>query len=142
MKEHWKLLNSRGSLKRRPYFFAFSGIVLLWIPGGYLLREVLLTKEYVSSFYLEITFAWELLILGVITPFSVWRSRDIGISGWWVLVFWLLPFFDLNFMYILSKYMGLVVSGGVLWPALFLDLIAIVLIATLLFSKSKNEENN
>lgn len=69
-----------GRLKRRPYIFAFFGVGLLAVFGGYILREVLFSNDYLSPFYLEITFLWSLLLLWVLTPFAAQRSRDIGIS--------------------------------------------------------------
>ncbi|MCB1865135.1 MAG: DUF805 domain-containing protein [Chromatiales bacterium] len=135
MRQGWRLLSPGGRLKRRPYFLAVLGIGLLGVSGGYLVQHLLLREDYVSPCYLEITFLWGLLILGAITPFSVQRARDIGISGWWVSFLWLPPFFDLKFILILSKYTGAGISGHLFWLALLVGVTSLIVTATLFFQK-------
>ncbi|MEW8073347.1 MAG: DUF805 domain-containing protein [Candidatus Thiodiazotropha endolucinida] len=140
--EKWQILNPEGRLKRRPFFYRVVVVVFLAVVGGYLLREALTTKEGISPYYLEITFSWSIIILGLLTPFAVQRCRDIGIAVWWVLLLWLSPFSDLRFILIVSEYTGTDISGRMLWPATFTALIVIVFIVMLFFSRSSNNANN
>lgn len=141
MREGWQLLNPEGRLKRRPFFYRFIVVGLIAVIGGYLLRETLVSKNEISPYYLEITFIWSLIVLGLLTPFAIQRSRDIGISGWWVLLLWLLPLSDLKLMLIISKYTELSIRGNVLWAATITALMGLVFMTILFFSRSGNNAN-
>jgi uncharacterized membrane protein YhaH (DUF805 family) len=109
---------------------------LIAVAGGYFLREALTTNNEISPYYVEITFIWRMIVLGLLTPFAMQRSRDIGISRWWVLLIWLSPLSDFKFLIIVSEYTEININGKMLWLATIIALMGFVYMITLFFSRS------
>jgi uncharacterized membrane protein YhaH (DUF805 family) len=140
--ESWHFLNPDGRLKRRPYFYRFVFLVLFAIFGGYLLRKTLVFNNEISPYYLELTFLWGIIILGFLTPLAVQRCRDIGISIWWVVIFWFSPLSNIKLSLLISKYTGATLSEMAIWATSYIASIVVVFAAILFFSRSVNNANH
>ncbi|ODB84903.1 hypothetical protein A3194_14145 [Candidatus Thiodiazotropha endoloripes] len=140
--ESWQYLNPEGRLKRLPYLYRFIALSLLAIIGGYFLREILVSDNDISPYYLEMSFAWSIIILALLTPLAIQRCRDIGVSVWWVIILWLSPFSSLKFYIIVSEYTGLTISGKVLMVSSFLALLVLIFVVMLFFSRSTLNASN
>jgi uncharacterized membrane protein YhaH (DUF805 family) len=137
--ESWHYLNPEGRLKRLPYLYRFITLSLLAIIGGYFLREILVSDNDISPYYLEISFVWSVIILALLTPLAIQRCRDIGVSVWWVIILWLSPFSSLKFYIIISEYSGLSISGKALMVSSFLALLVLTFVVMLFFSRSRHK---
>ena len=114
---------------------------MLALVGAYFLRKALAFNNEISPYYLEITFIWSMIVLGLLTPLAIQRSRDIGISTRWVILLWLLPLSDLKFILIVNKYTDISISGKALWLTTVIALIGFVFLIMLFFSRSDDNAN-
>ncbi|MCG7937614.1 MAG: hypothetical protein N0C88_01990 [Candidatus Thiodiazotropha lotti] len=128
-------------MKRRPYFVSFLIVLVTAIIGGYVLRVLLLREESLSPWYLEITYAWGLLVAGILTPLALRRIRDIGISKWWVVLIWLPAILNLKFWFILSEYTDTEVSSDVFESSTVIALVSVIFLSVLLFKSSEDESD-
>ena len=134
--ESRQYLNPEGHLKRGPYFYRFTVLSLLAILGGYLLRETLISANEISTYYLEISFVWSIIVLALLTLLAIQCCRDIGISVWWVIILWLSPFSSLKFFYmIVSEYTGFTISGTALMVSSFMALVVLIFVVILFISR-------
>jgi hypothetical protein len=71
---------------RSSFFLRFCVITIGAVLICYVLHEFLIISKVLPSLYLKIIFMWEMLVISVFTPFVVQRTKDIGLSGWRVII--------------------------------------------------------
>jgi len=120
----------KGRIGRLEFFVGFFLISFAAYLLNYLASKLLYIQEYRSG-YFAVKVLIQFFVIVWQTPFIVKRLHDLNSSGLWVLPYWALLPFTIEFTYLLNNYLGIKInpfSKPVLWLSVFVLLMFLVLI--------------
>ena len=87
----------KGRLNRLGFIYSFLFIVLISLVIGYAFIKYYQFTGDTSLQFIIIKSISSIMVLAIWTPFIIRRLHDIGLSGWFSILFWVTaPFEDLN----------------------------------------------
>jgi hypothetical protein len=61
------------------------------------------------------------------------EMKDIGLSGWWVIILWFSLAFDVKLLFIVANHFATEVNGAIFYLGMAIELVSIIYLIILFF---------
>ena len=131
-----RIFNFQKTINRRGFVLIVLGLGAFSVLNHYVLHYYFVVQKIGISNYLITKTILSLFYITILSPFIIYRLNDIGITKWWILVFWLITIFETRNLILIQEIWGVYIEP-ISTPLIALNIGALCILTVLLLKRGR-----